>query len=256
MKKKIILLICMLVAVLAFTGCAEKTDLNYSEEEIEQVTEFLIEYCASVDEVALEQWNDMTDFALEQQLTSSGLPLTSDSFLGALNGWQAGVKECGDYIGHDTYTFEVSSDELKVSTEAEFADRDATIEFVFDDKLYLDSMTISAHFSMGEILKKAGLNTLLGMGTVFAVLIFISLIISLFKYIPAIQAVFTKKPKKEAASSEKVAAPAISQTVAVAETDNTELIAVISAAIAAAEGTTTDGFVVRSIKRRKSNKWN
>ena len=35
----------------------------------------------------------------------------------------------------------------------------------------------------------------------------------------------------------------------------THLIAVISAAIAASEGTSTDGFVVRSIKRRKSNKW-
>ena len=32
--------------------------------------------------------------------------------------------------------------------------------------------------------------------------------------------------------------------------DDTELVAVIAAAIAAAEGTTTDGFVVRSIKRR------
>ena len=30
----------------------------------------------------------------------------------------------------------------------------------------------------------------------------------------------------------------------------------LSAAIAAAEGTTTDGFVVRSIRRRSSNKWN
>ena len=37
---------------------------------------------------------------------------------------------------------------------------------------------------------------------------------------------------------------------------DTELVAVIAAAIATAEGTTTDGFVVRSIKRRKSNKWN
>ena len=34
------------------------------------------------------------------------------------------------------------------------------------------------------------------------------------------------------------------------------LALVISAAIAAAEETTTDGFVVRSIKRRPSNKWN
>ena len=33
-------------------------------------------------------------------------------------------------------------------------------------------------------------------------------------------------------------------------TDDTELVAVISAAIAASEGTTTEGFVVRSINRR------
>ena len=55
--------------------------------------------------------------------------------------------------------------------------------------------------------------------------------------------------KKEAAVQ---AAPA---PVATAEDDG-ELVAVIAAAIAAAEGTSTDGFVVRSIKRRKSNRWN
>ena len=37
--------------------------------------------------------------------------------------------------------------------------------------------------------------------------------------------------------------------VEAAEADDTELIAVIAAAIAAAEGTTTDGFVVRSIRK-------
>ena len=38
--------------------------------------------------------------------------------------------------------------------------------------------------------------------------------------------------------------------------DDGELVAVIAAAIAAYEGSTsTDGFVVRSIKRSKTNKW-
>ena len=37
-------------------------------------------------------------------------------------------------------------------------------------------------------------------------------------------------------------------------TDDLELVAVISAAIAAAEGTTTDGFVVRSIRKVKRNR--
>ena len=61
-----------------------------------------------------------------------------------------------------------------------------------------------------------------------------------------------------AASAPKAApAPTVAAAVEEAEEmDDTELVAVIAAAIAAAEGTTTDGFVVRSIKRRKSNKWN
>ena len=96
---------------------------------------------------------------------------------------------------------------------------------------------------MDEILTKAGLNTLLGMGTVFTVLIFISIIISLFGFIPRIEAAFKKQP-------ETLAAPEI-----LPETDDLELIAVISAAVAAYEGTSTDGFVVRSIRRRPSNKW-
>ena len=80
-----------------------------------------------------------------------------------------------------------------------------------------------------------------------------SFLISLFKYIPAIQNAFGEK-KDEKKEETKAA---VSETVEeVDETDDLELIAVISAAIAAAEETTTDGFVVRSIKRRPSNKWN
>ena len=259
MKKKISLLICMLVAVLSFTGCSStKTEVEYDEAEVEQVTEFLIGYCVEMDDATLEQWQNMTDFALEQQLTNAGLPFTPESFLGALESWEAGVDECGEYIEHGDYTYEASSDELKVTTDAKYADRDASIEFVFDENLYLDSMTVNAKFTMGEILKKAGLNTLLGMGTVFVVLIFISILISLFKYIPAIQAAFAKKPKKAEADVEEAApVPAAPKAApAPAATDDAELVAVISAAIAASEGTTTDGFVVRSIKRRRSNKWN
>lgn len=247
----------MLAAMLTFAGCgSKKAELEYDEAAIEQVTEFLIGYCQEADAATIEQWDSLSEFALEQQLTEAGIPVTPESFLGALHSWQAGVEECGTYIEHGEYTYEASKTEVKVSTQAKYEDRDATLEFIFDEKLYLDSMTVSAKFTTGEILKKAGLNTLLGMGTVFCVLIFISLIISLFKYIPAIQAAFTKKPKDEAAA---VAAPAPKVTAtktAEAATDDAELIAVIAAAIAAAEGTTTDGFVVRSIKRRKSNKWN
>ena len=112
-----------------------------------------------------------------------------------------------------------------------------------------------SHYCMSDILEKAGLNKLLGIGTVFVMLIFMSFIISLIKYVPALLNGTSKKKKEEAPKA--APAPAVAAAVEEAEEmDDTELVAVIAAAIAAAEGTTTDGFVVRSIKRRKSNKWN
>lgn len=105
------------------------------------------------------------------------------------------------------------------------------------------------------ILEKALLNTLLGMGTVFVVLIFICLLISCFKYIPKLQDKLSKKTAPEPAKA--VPAPV---TAAVEEAegeieDDLELVAVITAAVAASMGSSTDGFVVRSIKRASNRKW-
>ena len=99
-------------------------------------------------------------------------------------------------------------------------------------------------------MEKAGLNTLIGMGTVFAVLILICLIISCFGFIPKIQGLFSGKNKKAEKSTAEVA---VDNTIAqiIKKEDDQELIAVIAAAIAASEGAaSTDGYVVRSIRRR------
>lgn len=97
------------------------------------------------------------------------------------------------------------------------------------------------------------------MGTVFVVLILISLIISCFVVIPKIQDAFTGKKNKVTAEPVSVpAAPAPVAAAAVEEdlTDDYELVAVIAAAIAASEGAaSTDGFVVRSIRRANTSKW-
>lgn len=103
--------------------------------------------------------------------------------------------------------------------------------------------------STGEIFRLAGLNTLLGMGTVFVVLIFISFIISLFKYIA---------PKAKAAPAPAAPAPAPVQAATEEEEEYEEddqdiLVAVITAALHAtlsARGEDPEGFVVRSIRRK------
>ena len=104
---------------------------------------------------------------------------------------------------------------------------------------------------------RAALNTLIGMGTVFAVLILISVIIACFGFIPKIQAMFTKKADKTEATASAATAPVATASVVEEEelADDTELVAVIAAAIAAYEGTSADGFRVRSIKRANTKKW-
>ena len=100
------------------------------------------------------------------------------------------------------------------------------------------------------------MNTILGMGTVFSVLIFISLVIYCFNFIPAIQKKFSKKKEQSAPAPAKAAAPAPAAAPVEEETvDEGELVAAITAAICAYTGSPPDGFVVRSIRRADSAKW-
>lgn len=107
--------------------------------------------------------------------------------------------------------------------------------------------------SFGEKMANAALNTIIGLATVFIVLILISYIISLFKYIPVLQEKFTKK--NEIAEPEFNAVENVTAQIVAKEAeelvDDTELVAVITAAICAATGTSADGFVVRSIRKSK-----
>jgi Na+-transporting methylmalonyl-CoA/oxaloacetate decarboxylase gamma subunit len=102
--------------------------------------------------------------------------------------------------------------------------------------------------SLGDKVSQALSNTLMGMGTVFTVLILISLIISCFIFIPKLTEALEKR---KTVTEEPVLAEERTQPVAEEKvSDDYELIAVIAAAIAASENTSTDSFVVRSIRRR------
>ena len=122
------------------------------------------------------------------------------------------------------------------------------MEFITSSLSYLPmALEATRTTLMAAKLADAGINTLLGMGTAFAVLILISLIISLF---PMIGKIGKKQP---APAPAKPAAPEVVEAEDLS--DDEELVAVIAAAIAAYEGSTSasgDGFVVRSIRKRRS----
>lgn len=103
-----------------------------------------------------------------------------------------------------------------------------------------------------EAIKNAGLNTLMGITIVVLILLFISFLISLFKYIPALQDKFAGK-KEVKPESVMAVDNAVAQIAQREEelTDDTELIAVITAAICAATGSSGDSFVVRSVRKTR-----
>ena len=101
---------------------------------------------------------------------------------------------------------------------------------------------------LGEVMKRAGMNTVMGMGTVFLVLVLISIIIYFLGFIG-------KAGNKNKAVKSPEKAPEKEMAVE-ALTDDFELAAVIAAAIAASEGVPADSLVVRSIRRKASpNQW-
>lgn len=123
------------------------------------------------------------------------------------------------------------------------------------------SIADDSKLSFGERMINALLNTVMGLCLVFAVLILIAFIISLFRFIPKIQKYFTdRKERKQKKNSENSTVDTVIAQITAKEekenlTDDLELVAVIAAAIASYEGTSTDSFVVRSINKSNRNKW-
>ena len=117
-------------------------------------------------------------------------------------------------------------------------------------------------------LPDALINTVVGIAVVFVALIFISLVISLFKYVSVFEAwLAARKAKKtQTENASALAAEAAERTMQqIAEIEeedlssDLELVAVITAAIYAYEQSqgnmVTDGLYVRSIRKNKKSNW-
>lgn len=103
--------------------------------------------------------------------------------------------------------------------------------------------------SVADIFKNAIMQTILGMGVVFSILIFIAFIISLFKYLPDLLAKFNKSKKQNCDIVNQNVESILPTNLRM---DEGVIVAVITAAIRAAlhdEEPSNDSYFVRSIRR-------
>lgn len=101
---------------------------------------------------------------------------------------------------------EKDGDVVTISTVAQFEKAKADVVLMLDlgQQMYT-SMTYSVQYSLAANMQRAGMNTLMGIGIVFLMLVFLSFVIGLFKYIEKFQNVGKKKAAEEAPKAEEAA---------------------------------------------------
>ena len=267
MKKfKKILLACILtLSVLALAACgSKKTELTDQEQLNLEMTAAQMAY--NIIDLSDEQ----IDMLIEQYEYEQNVPLAN-----GFNSWKSAKKELGEFIDFDAGTTKAESDgSYTMKIPLHFENRDCEFVLGVNGRFlkdsgngisYINQLTFNPVYTLGEKLSQAATNLVIGMGTVFVVLIFLAWVISLFKYVnKAEQKLEDKKKAKEAA---KAPAPATAETVKAAPAvkvtpapaSDAELQAVIAAAIAAYEEdmgcsiekqpSLNNGIVVKSFKR-------
>ena len=233
------------------------------ESEVQAAEEVVEGGISASDRASLESYAQqsiemivgMDDAQAEEILhPSSILSKYQDSMVASVQSWVNAKEELGAYKQILAQDIEVD-DDIVIKTDCEFENGESVVTTTLSmDDLSLVSMEFAtAEKTLGQKMEEAVLNTLMGVCVVFAMLFFLSFLISQFKHISKLEEGFKKKNAPAAPAPAPVAAPAPVEEEEVV--DDGELIAVIAAAIAAAEGTSTDGFVVRSIKKSNRNKW-
>ena len=241
--KKLLAILGVITCMIGLCACGQEDASNSIFDEVQ-----LLAYCESLVEGIHE--------TVIQGMIDQGA--VDDVIYNGFIGWQNALEDIGEFQGTNGGTITANNDETVVDINVLGSKHNAVVELVLDNTTgAFTSITTNVMYTFGETIEKAVMNTLIGMGTVFTVLIFISLIISCFGFINKTNT--KKQVNAEAAKPASVPAvdPVVSQIQEREElADDTELVAVIAAAIAAYEGSgSTDGFVVRSIRKSNKSKW-
>lgn len=263
MKKKLLAFVCMIACIFGLTACGDGEELTaYEQSRVDSaenaatvVVSLFSDYLCQGNPFAVEdmETNEEIEYLCEQYF---GIMVDGNAVATGVQSFDSGLKTIGSITETGGAKVKVDGKQIIVELPVTGEKQNAVAEIIFSNDLFmrLESAALNPTASMGQLMGKAALNTLIGMGTVFIVLILISFIISCFRFINKAQDKAAKKKAAQAAEQDGASAGSaaqIEEEASVDAADDLELTAVIAAAIAASEGAaSTDGFVVRSIRRR------
>lgn len=261
MKKRIALALGMIMMVLMLGACGtDPATVDYngkSYSDLQSEMDNNVGMVQSLNDLFLQNELDpaeLPDGLADQLAASYGV---TEAQIEASAKWQDILDEFGEYQSLDKESFTVTKSGKTLTTDMtlKFAKKDVNFEVVYDYySMDITGISVDPIYTLSEKMSKAGINTVISMGIVFAVLILISLLIACFNIFPYLEKKKAQKKEPKAAGTDEIVSKdeteAVATNTAAPVADDTELIAVIAAAIAASTGTSTNDFVVRSINRR------
>ncbi len=236
---------------------AEKVESEISEEESEVSTEAAPQSQEDTFKQAASNLIQQIAALSDEQMDS--ILEQKDAFTtAAITSWKGVKNDAGAYQSMGEQKVDIKDTTVTITSDVQFEKHTVSVVLTLDMKqgVYTD-MSFNIDYTLAEKMEQAGLNTLMGLGIVFCMLAFLSFLISQFKRISGLEAKMNKQPeapKAPAAPVVPAAAPEPEEEEELAGDE--ELVAVIAAAVAAYEDSaSTDGFVVRSIRKSNNNKW-
>lgn len=228
MKKRILLVVtCMLVSLLAACGSTDPYTVDYnghSYEELQTVCRSYAETLEGMDISAIE--------------TAAGAG--TEEIPEILLNWAKMRPELGEFTDYGGFVIDRAGKTLTTEQTVNYENRPVVITCVYDYRnMEITDVTVDRVYTLNEKMKRAGLNTVMCMGVVFAVLIVLSLLIYAFK----VFAQTDRKQKEKDAAQAAEATPEEKQ-----EQDKKKLFAIAAAAIAASSGRSADSFHVTSVR--------
>ncbi|MCI8950911.1 MAG: OadG family protein [Lachnospiraceae bacterium] len=247
-KRKLFAILAMVLCIGALAGCAKQEEEDVLDA---QMAEAIVGSSETILENLAKEEDENVKIMIEQYEDDGNTTMAN-----ALETWLNTRPEVGEFVEFESSSAILKDRQYVAAVNAVFEKRPLEATIIYDKKGVIINMEFSPVYTVRENMGRAAVHTLIGMGTVFIVLIFISLIIGCFKYINQWE---KKKAASPAPSPAPSFAPAPASEAAASPvedlTDDLELVAVITAAIAASMNTSTDGLVVRSIKRKSGAKW-
>ncbi len=244
MKKKLLVL-GMIACLFGLTACGNTQSVKVAEEDVQSI------YLAST---LIYQVNEIVAQGMEAEYIAY-----DSTYEDVFSNWKAGMEEIGGYVETNTYTVNNTSDQIMVNmnvtggaTDASGNAATANVEIVLNAADYsIVSLTVgdaAAATLPAELTSPVGIALL----CVIAALLIAVIVLN-----------NKLKNQSSGSSSASGTGKSVDNTIAgivKAEENDTELVAVISAAIAAYESAngnavSADGVVIRSIRKVNKSRW-